>query len=54
MRAVSGQPEKIANPQDSNTSDFGHLHSVPHAIVSENQASPSACRLLLWQQEELL
>ena len=54
MRAVSGQPGEIANPQDSNTSDFGHRHPVPHAILSENQASPSACRLLLWQPEELL
>ena len=54
MRAVPGQPGEIANPQDSNTSDFGHRHPVPHAILSENQASPSACRLLLWQPEELL
>ena len=54
MRVVPGQPGEIANPQDSNTSDFGHRHPVPHAILSENQASPSACPLLLWQPEELL
>ena len=54
MRVVPGQPGEIANRQDSNTSNFGHRHPVPHAILSENQASPSACRLLLWQPEELL
>ena len=54
MRAVPGRPGEIANPQDSSTSDFGHRHPVQHAILSENQASPPACRLLLWQPEELL
>ena len=54
MRAVPGQPGEIANPQDSSTSDCGHPHPVQHAILSENQASPPACRLLLWQPEELL
>ena len=54
MRVVPGQPGEIANTQDSNTSDFGRHHPVPHAILSVNQASPSACRLLLWQPEELL
>jgi hypothetical protein len=54
MRAVRGQPEEIANSQDGSTSDCGHRHPVQHAILSENQASPPACRLLLWQPEELL
>ena len=54
MRAVPGQPGEIANSQDGSTSDCGHRHPVQHAILSENQASPPACRLLLWQPEELL
>ena len=54
MRAVRGQPGEIAYSQDGSTSDCGHRHPVQHAILSENQASPPACRLLLWQPEELL
>jgi hypothetical protein len=54
MRAVTGQPTGIANPQDSSTSDCGHRHPLQHAILSENRANPPARRLLLWQQEELL
>ena len=54
MRAVPGQPGEIANSQDGSTSDCGHRHPVQHAILSEKQASPPACRLLLWQPEELL
>jgi len=54
MRAVPAQPGEIANPQDSSTSDYGHRHPVRHAILSENQASSPACRLLLWKREELL
>ncbi len=54
MRAVPGQPGAIANLQDSSTSDCGHRYPLQHAILSENQASPPACRLLLWQPEELL
>ena len=54
MRAVPGQPGEIAYSQDGSTSDCGHRHPVQHAILSENQASPPACRLLLWQPEELL
>jgi hypothetical protein len=54
MRAVPGQPGEIVNSQDGSTSDCGHRRPVQHAILSENQASPPACRLLLWQPEELL
>ena len=54
MRAVTGLPTGIANPQDSSTSDCGHRHPVQHAILSENWANPPARRLLLWQPEELL
>ena len=54
MRAVPGLPGEIANSQDGSTSDFGHRHPVQHAILSENRASPPACRLLLRQPEELL
>jgi hypothetical protein len=54
MRAVPGQPGEIANPQDCSASDCGHRHPVQHPILSENQASPPACRLLLWQPKELL
>jgi hypothetical protein len=54
MRPVPGQPGEIANSQDGSTLDCGHRHPVQHAILSENQASPPACRLLLWQPEELL
>ena len=54
MRDVPGQFGEIANPQGSSTSDCGHRHPVQHAILSENQASPPACWLLLWQPEELL
>ncbi len=32
----------------------GHRHPLQHAILSENQASPPACGLLLRQPEELL
>ena len=54
MRAAPGRPWEIASSRGGSTSDFGHRHPVQHAILSENQASPPACRLLLWQLEELL
>jgi hypothetical protein len=53
-RAVPGQPAEIAAPQDSSTSDCGRRHPVQLAIRGENLASPPACRLLLWEPEELL
>jgi hypothetical protein len=54
MRVVPGLPRRIANPQGSSASDCGHRHPVHHAILSESQATPPACPLLLWEPEETL